>query len=327
MSLAFVHAHDCAEPAPLAHSDAIWGASWTALDTVVSVSADGSIKQWNSSTGQRHPANAEFPPPHTLALVSLSVAPDGTRALYNSIEGLTALWDLTNGQVAAKFESYARGTEGAEPCKSWSVSLHPQGETYAATSSSGNVSIYSANPETFGKRVASLASGRSKFGMKCKHSPDGKRVALSTEAGQIYIFDLEAGALSATYTSHALAVRALSWSADSSLLLSGSDDKRLVLHDVRTSQGGTVASFTGHSSWVLSTDISQDGKLGLSGSADKSIKVWDIGARAAVSTVQDTGEVWSVSWRPKPSAGGAGAFISGGQDGVVRWWRGAGVTV
>jgi WD repeat-containing protein 61 len=62
-------------------------------------------------------------------------------------------------------------------------------------------------------------------------------------------------------------------------------------------------------------------------SADKSIKVWDIGARAAVSTVQDSGEVWAVSWRPRPSAGGAGAFVSGGEDGVVRWWRGAGVAV
>jgi WD repeat-containing protein 61 len=60
-------------------------------------------------------------------------------------------------------------------------------------------------------------------------------------------------------------------------------------------------------------------------SADKTIKVWDIAARAAVSTVQDTGEVWSVSWRPKPPAvGTAGAFVSGGEDGVVRWWRSAG---
>ena len=55
------------------------------------------------------------------------------------------------------------------------------------------------------------------------------------------------------------------------------------------------------------------------------MKVWDIGARAAVSTIQDTGEVWSVSWRPKPPPHGSpGSFVSGGEDGVVRWWRGAG---
>lgn len=60
-------------------------------------------------------------------------------------------------------------------------------------------------------------------------------------------------------------------------------------------------------------------------SADKTVKVWDIAARAAVSTIQDTGEVWSVSWRPQvPAAGSAGAFVSGGEDGTIKWWRSAG---
>lgn len=60
-------------------------------------------------------------------------------------------------------------------------------------------------------------------------------------------------------------------------------------------------------------------------SADKTVKVWDIGARAAVSTIQDTGEVWSVSWRPRPSASGVpGTFLTGGEDGFVRWWKAGG---
>jgi len=166
--------------------------------------------------------------------------------------------------------------------------------------------------------------------MYCTHSPDGSRVAFSSETGQIYIFDLESSNLSATYTSHAMAVRALAWSPDSNLLLSASEDKRLILHDVRVSASGkpgsgAVASLTGHSSWVLTTDISPDGRLALSGSADKTIKVWDLSARAAVSTMQDSGEVWSVSWRPRPSGNNsAGAFVSGGEDGRVRWWRAAG---
>jgi WD repeat-containing protein 61 len=55
------------------------------------------------------------------------------------------------------------------------------------------------------------------------------------------------------------------------------------------------------------------------------MKIWDLAARAAVCTIRDTGEVWGVAWRPNPSASGSGAaFVSGGDDGVVRWWRGAG---
>jgi WD repeat-containing protein 61 len=52
--------------------------------------------------------------------------------------------------------------------------------------------------------------------------------------------------------------------------MSASEDKRLILHDVRVtasgkSGSGAVASLAGHSSWVLSTAISPDGRLALSG--------------------------------------------------------------
>ena len=46
-------------------------------------------------------------------------------------------------------------------------------------------------------------------------APDGKRVAMGSETGQIYLFDVESGTLANTYTSHAMGVRSLAWSADS----------------------------------------------------------------------------------------------------------------
>ncbi|KAI0053797.1 WD repeat-containing protein 61 [Auriscalpium vulgare] len=321
MSLAYLHTIDCAEP----HGDAIWDIAWSAKDdAAISISADGAIKRWNSTSGQV----LRSLPAHTLGLVSLSVSPDGRHALHNGIDGLTSLWDVESGEVVGRHESYVRsGSEASEPA--WSVSLNPRGGTYASTGGSGNVTIHSALPETFGQQQAVLQSGRGKFGMRCSHSPDGARVALAVETGQVYIFDLESNALTATYTSHAMSVRSLAWSPDSQLLLSASEDKRIILHDVRTSSSGkpgsgVVASLTGHSSWVLSTDISPDGRLALSGSADKTVKVWDLAARAAVSTVQETGEVWSVSWQPSSAAGSGAAFVTGGEDGIVRWYRAAG---
>ncbi|KAF8484580.1 WD repeat-containing protein 61 [Russula ochroleuca] len=318
MSLAYVYSTVCTEP----HADAVWDICWTAKDNaVVSISADGVIKRWNSTSGQV----MRSIPAHTLGLVSLSVSADGGHALYNSIDGTTFLWDLEGGAIVGKHESYTRSA--GEP--SWSVSLNPKGGTYAATGGSGNVTIHSAEPETFGERRTTLSSGRGKFGMRCNHSPDGSRVALSVDSGQIFIFDLASSTLTATYTSHAMAVRSLSWSPDSQLLLSASEDKRLILHDVRVSStgrpgSGAVASLSGHSSWVLSSDISPDGRLALSGSADKTVKVWDIAARAAVSTIADTQEVWAVSWQPSSAAASSGAFATGGEDGVVRWSKAAG---
>lgn len=54
-------------------------------------------------------------------------------------------------------------------------------------------------------------------------------------------------------------------------LFSASDDRRIVLHDVRAGAGGSgrasaaVAELFGHTSWVLSVKASPDGRLLLSG--------------------------------------------------------------
>lgn len=58
-------------------------------------------------------------------------------------------------------------------------------------------------------------------------------------------------------------------------------------------------------------------------SADRTIKIWDLAARACVSTIQEQGEVWGVSWRPNAGFG-TGAFVSPGSEGCVRFWRSAG---
>ena len=98
-----------------AHGDAVWDICWTAKDNaVVSISADGVIKRWNSTSGQVMRSN----PAHTLGLVSLSVSADGGHALYNSIDGTTFLWDLEGGEIVGKHESYTRS--GGEPCESQS---------------------------------------------------------------------------------------------------------------------------------------------------------------------------------------------------------------
>ncbi|KIJ57269.1 hypothetical protein M422DRAFT_57612 [Sphaerobolus stellatus SS14] len=316
MSLQFLHSHNATEP----HRDAVWVTQWTSRDTVVSASADGSVVQWDSQTGQQ----ISSLPPHTLGVVSLSISQAGDLALSNTIEGLTRLWSLTENKVVGTHESFSRES-GAEPV--WAVSLHPQGTMYASTGSDGNITVRSATQDDFGSSKQHLSPGKNKFGMALQYNPDGSKIALSSESGQIYLFDVESSQLLNTYTSHAMCVRSLAWSPDSQLLISGSDDKRLIMHDVRNAGkgGGAVASLTGHSSWVLSTSVSPDGKLALSGSADRTIKVWDLGARAAVSTIQEQNEVWSVSWKPKPATTGPGAFVSGGEDGSVKWWRGAGM--
>ena len=94
--------------------------SWAPDDRVLSVSADGTIKQWDSGSGQITRAG----PRHPLGLTSLSTSQDGRYALFNSVEGLTQMWDLQSGDIVGKFESYARPSSGQlEPCTWLSIKL------------------------------------------------------------------------------------------------------------------------------------------------------------------------------------------------------------
>ena len=101
----------------IAHGDAVWGVRWTQSDSVVSISADGTIKTWDSTSGQV----SHGLPAHTLGLVSVDTDSSGGKVVYNTLEGLTCLWDLGSGDVVGKFESYARSSDAdaaTEPSKS-----------------------------------------------------------------------------------------------------------------------------------------------------------------------------------------------------------------
>ena len=53
--------------------------------------------------------------PHPVGITSVSVNMRGTKVLYNSLEGLTSLWDLETGEIVGKYESYVRTSTDQEP--------------------------------------------------------------------------------------------------------------------------------------------------------------------------------------------------------------------
>lgn len=69
--------------------------------------------QWDAT---KEPFILHTQPPHTLGLVSLSVSESGQLALYNTIEGITCLWDTASGHAVHKHESFQRtGSDTTEP--------------------------------------------------------------------------------------------------------------------------------------------------------------------------------------------------------------------
>jgi len=86
----------------------------------------------------------------------------------------------------------------------------------------------------------------------------------------IAVFDLVTKKLLHTLEGHALPIRSLAFSPDSTKLLTGSDDGHIKLYDVV--HATVLATMSGHTSWVLSVAFSPETEHFVSGSSDGCVK-------------------------------------------------------
>jgi WD40 repeat protein len=70
-------------------------------------------------------------------------------------------------------------------------------------------------------------------------------------------------------------------STDSSMILSGTDDNKINVHNAHSLK--QLLSFDAHSDVVKCAEFSQDARVIASGSADNLVKVWDTHASKMIS--------------------------------------------
>ncbi len=83
-------------------------------------------------------------------------------------------------------------------------------------------------------------------------------------------------------------MRSVSFSTDSKVLLTSSDDKTAKLFALPSRK--FLSSLIGHSNWVRSASLSSDTKHAVTGSDDKLVKLWDLNTAQAVHTFHDHDE-------------------------------------
>ncbi|ORX34965.1 WD40-repeat-containing domain protein [Kockovaella imperatae] len=325
--------------------ESVWALAWTPLDHIISGSADGHIRV-HSATDLSVPLQDAGS--HPLAITSLSVTEDGRRSLSTSLDGTVVLFDPLEGRDLDRLDTSREKVDGDRELPAFSCAVHPSMKCWAWSGRSSKIAMRSisqadhaessTNGDGVGRSLLSgetklVETGKGKFGMDLKFSPDGQMLALATESGHVIVLDTETQAIIATYQSHAMATRTISWSPDSQWLLSGSDDHLIVIHDVRAGSKsgaggrgeGAVGMMQGHQSWVLSVAASPDGKLLGSGGADGVIKLWDIGQRTAVYSNSSSAEVWGFDWQPvSANSNASGKQFAIGEDNTVSLYRAAG---
>lgn len=181
------------------------------------------------------------------------------------------------------------------------------------------------------------------FAMCVDMSADMAHLATGHQTGRIHLFSNPSSRLAAvlpTQTTHA--VRTVRFSPAGTLLAAAGDSRIISLYSIVSGQrvssvdangsggaaghslGEQVALLKGHGSWVFCVDWSSTGEYLASAGWDGKIRVWSTETRSCVAVVGSEGEgpVWGLRWvKHLMGPGKSEGFVTGGKDGIVRFWR------
>jgi len=266
--------------------------------SLITVSRDGTAKQWSAETGQEM---ASYD--HGEPLESLDVAPGGRFLATRSVRSVM-LWDLDTGDKGPALEGHSDVLTEArfapdgrcmvtasldKTFKVWDVEalfaracIGRQGQSLSAlavSAASGQLATASWDKTV---RLMDAASGRlqavyacyAMFGSKAvAFSRDGRRAAVVQDRFAPFVWDLESNRLLSVFFGHRGGVECVALSPDASRAVSGSWDNTARVWD--TQSGAELLVLQGHVKSVTGVAYSPDGRRIVTASSDMTAKVWD----------------------------------------------------
>lgn len=223
------------------HSTGVWAVA--TVSSSVAVTAGGeSLKWWSldnaSLDSNKSNANAPdrtVPLAHRAAITSIATTRNKQFLATSSLDGHVKIW---SGSDATELKDLHVG-----PLESWAVAFEaslpddtPLDQLRLVTTCQSGASALSLWSLSDAAKVATYnaTASVSAVNVAVAYSPDGRLVASAAMDGSVSLFDANAGTKRHTFAAHSMAVRALAFSADSSTLITASDDAQIRVHDVES---------------------------------------------------------------------------------------------
>lgn len=152
--------------------------------------------------------------------------------------------------------------------------------------------------------------------VSCRFEPAGRFVFCGAEDDGVHRFDLVDGARTSFVGGHDTWVRALAFSPDGAVTISGGSDGRLVWWETAASEPKPMHVVDAHKGWIRSLSVSPDGQLLASGGNDNTVRLWDIQQGKLVGELLGhERHVYCVAFHPQ-----APILLSGDLVGTLRQW-------
>eukprot|EP00698_Gefionella_okellyi_P016802 TRINITY_DN4837_c0_g1_i1.p1 TRINITY_DN4837_c0_g1~~TRINITY_DN4837_c0_g1_i1.p1 ORF type:complete len:989 (+),score=200.34 TRINITY_DN4837_c0_g1_i1:54-3020(+) len=241
---------------------------------------------------------------HSTSLIGVKCMPDTPQIITADRDGIFKIWDVRNFQCVQTFNSSSGGVIGLQQ-----FTVAPQYKRIIAVSSSVHYFDYArpATPtltdelptvcalfndisSTFCTATAHDVKVWNKNGVvervyrqpvqseiTCFATDDRRRkLIIGTHSGEIECFNYSNGATMKSFQSHSAEVSCLLYCDAAKIVITGSWDKTVRIHDeLEASHGVTIKTLTGHQGEVTCIAYSPGMALIASGDTKKEVRIWD----------------------------------------------------
>ena len=276
---------------------------------LVSGSRDGSLHLWDVATG-RYELSISLGE-HTTGWGGVLAFSEDSKYLASSdgLAGRIRVWNVANATQHAiltpgqpNFLTFVRF-----------LTVSPGIKKLAGHSLHGEIGIWDA---TTLERLSTVPTEPGRLYWPLVFSPDGKILVSSggeSRSSKITFWQTDPGAPLFTLKGHTSAVSQYTFSPDSKIFASGSEDGAVVLWDIKT--GNQLATFTGHIKRISALAFSTDSKTLASGSGNE-IRLWNVHTAALIARLDAMENVDALTFAPDDKT-----LTSGVRKGVIQVWK------